>query len=119
LKVPRAQFYFDEIHKAGATRQITDNFALMVSDNKFEDLELEKSFFDLVYFDAFAPDVQPELWSLKVFERIADAMKPKAILVTYSCKGVVKRALKTAGFSIEKLPGPPGKREFLRATRNS
>jgi len=74
--------------------------------------------FDLVYFDAFAPDVQPELWTREVFEKIFDSMDYDGILVTYCCKGEVKRNLKSVGFSLEKLPGPPGKREILRARKN-
>ena len=78
---------------------------------------LRKNAFDLVYFDAFGPDVQPEMWTEEIFIKIAAGMKPGGILVTYSTKGTVKRNLKAAGFSIEKLPGPPGKREMLRAVR--
>ena len=73
--------------------------------------------FDLVYFDAFAPDVQPKLWSEEVFGKIYQSMKSESILVTYSTKGVVKNALKNVGFQIEKLPGPKGKREILRAKK--
>lgn len=72
---------------------------------------------DLIYFDAFAPDIQPELWTAEVFEKMFRLMKPGGILITYSCKGTVKRNLKAAGFAIEKLPGPPGKREILRARK--
>jgi tRNA U34 5-methylaminomethyl-2-thiouridine-forming methyltransferase MnmC len=71
----------------------------------------------LVYFDAFAPEVQPELWTEEVFKKMYNCLKPDGILVTYSCKGTVKRALKSVGFSLEKLPGPVGKREVLRATK--
>ncbi|MFH1160303.1 MAG: tRNA (5-methylaminomethyl-2-thiouridine)(34)-methyltransferase MnmD [bacterium] len=70
--------------------------------------------FHVVYYDAFGPDVQPELWSKEIFGRMYGLLKPGGILVTYSCKGDVRRALKAAGFSVEKLPGPPGKREILR-----
>lgn len=73
--------------------------------------------FDLVYFDAFAPEVQPELWTEDIFRKLFSIMNPGGILVTYCCKGIVKRNMKTAGFNIEKLPGPPGKREMLRAQR--
>ena len=72
--------------------------------------------FDLVYFDAFAPDKQPELWSEKIFTRVADSMKSGSILVTYAAKGSVRRTMKACGFQVEKLPGPPGKREMTRAT---
>ena len=73
--------------------------------------------YDLVYFDAFAPDKQPELWSSEVFSTIAEHTNPGAILVTYSSKGSVRRALKDCGFQVIKVPGPPGKREMIRAVR--
>ena len=73
--------------------------------------------FDLVYFDAFGPDTQPGLWRQEVFEKVMNVMCPGGILVTYSAKGAVRRALKECGFSIERLPGPPGKREMTRAIK--
>lgn len=73
--------------------------------------------FDLVYFDAFAPSAQPELWTVEVFEKLYRFLHPGGILVTYCSKGDVRRAMKSAGFTIEKIPGPPGKREIVRATK--
>ncbi len=81
------------------------------------EMELEKDKYNLVYFDAFSPDAQPDIWTEELFVKIYFSMKNGGILTTYSCKGIVKRALKSAGFIIEKLPGPPGKREFLRAVK--
>ncbi|HKK63975.1 MAG TPA: MnmC family methyltransferase, partial [Bacteroidales bacterium] len=75
--------------------------------------------FDLIYYDAFSPDIQPHLWQPEIFQKIADHCVNGAVLTTYSSKGIVKRALKDAGFSIEKIPGPPGKREFIRASITS
>jgi len=83
-----------------------------------EDYFPDADTFNLVYFDAFGPDVQPELWAEEVFRKIYSSMKIKGILVTYSVKGSVKRALRNSGFSIEKLPGPLGKREIIRAIKN-
>ncbi len=71
--------------------------------------------YNLVYFDAFAPSKHPEMWELSVFEKIAGLLDQEACLVTYCAKGAVKRNLQAAGFEIEKLPGPPGKREMIRA----
>ena len=71
--------------------------------------------YDLVYFDAFSPNVQPELWSEEVFTRIFSAMTPGGILTTYCAKGDVRRAMQRSGFSVEKIPGPKGKREMVRA----
>lgn len=72
---------------------------------------------DIVFFDAFNPDVQPHLWTTEIFRRFYETLKPGGILVTYCVKGIVKQALRDAGFTLKRLPGPPGKREMLRATR--
>ena len=72
---------------------------------------------DLVYYDAFSPEKQPELWGLPVFEQIYSNMKEGAILVTYCAKGYVRRMLRSIGFQVERIPGPPGKREMLRARK--
>ena len=73
--------------------------------------------FDLVYFDAFAPDTQPELWTADVFRRIFDILSEGGLLVTYSAKGTVKRNLREAGFDVKRLPGALGKRHMVRAVR--
>lgn len=75
--------------------------------------------YHLVYFDAFAPRVQPELWTEEVFSRIMAAMAPNGVLVTYSAKSDVQRALKSVGFDVQKIPGPPGKREMIRASAHN
>lgn len=72
--------------------------------------------YDLIYFDAFSPSAQPELWSESVFDKIYKAMKPNGILVTYCAKGDVKRVLRDVGFKVERLNGPPGKWHMLRAS---
>lgn len=74
--------------------------------------------FDLVYFDAFAPDLVPDMWTQEAFAFLYNILKPSGVLVTYSAKGSVKRALRAAGFFVEGLPGPPGKREVTRAIKN-
>ncbi len=73
--------------------------------------------YDLIYFDAFGPDKQPEMWSLQIFEKIAAITKPGGILVTYSCKGDVKRNLRASGFDVKLYQGPPGKRHIIRALK--
>ncbi len=72
--------------------------------------------FDIIYYDAFAPAAQPELWTKEVFQKLLDILQPGGVLVTYCSKGDVRRAMIAAGFEMEKLPGPPGKREMLRGT---
>jgi len=73
--------------------------------------------YDLVYFDAFGPQVQPEVWSEENFRKIFELMNPSGILVTYCAKGAVRRIMLSVGFTVERIPGPPGKREMLRATK--
>lgn len=110
---------FKRMHeqKWNETHELGEGFKLTKIQRLFQDYHETGKEYDLVYFDAFAPDVQPELWSEDSFSSISAMMSVGGILVTYSCKGTVKRALKAAGFEIEKLPGPKGKREILRAVR--
>ena len=72
---------------------------------------------EYIYFDAFGARVQPDLWTEDIFRRMFIALKTRRVLVTYSAKGSVRRALQTVGFQVERLPGPPGKREMLRARK--
>ena len=74
--------------------------------------------FDLIYFDAFSPDKQPEMWTLELFKKLSDQCNEEAIIVTYCAKGAVRRMMKEAGFMPERIPGPPGKREMLRGTKS-
>jgi len=89
------------------------SFALVVED--LRTFHAEEGAFDLIYFDAFAPSAQPELWSDRVFENMYRVLANGGMLTTYCAKGVVKRTMKAAGFEVEALPGPPRKREMTRA----
>lgn len=73
--------------------------------------------YDLVYWDAFGPDKQPEMWTPQIISKVAGMIRPGGVFVTYSAKGELKRILKSCGLNVEHLPGPPGKREFTRAIR--
>jgi len=73
---------------------------------------------DLVFFDAFAPDKQPQLWSAEIFHELYKQTKPEGIVVTYSAKGAVRRTMQSAGYQVERIPGPPGKREMLRGRKH-
>lgn len=110
---------FLKMHQSITRQQITPYFSLQVLPEKLQDFLPEKNRFHVAFFDAFSPDSQPEMWAEEGFVKLHNALISGGILVTYSCKGSVKRALKAAGFSLEKLPGPPGKREFLRAAVGS
>lgn len=107
---------FDSMHNVKELPiNIDKDFLFQLIKNKFELVNFNENYFDLIYYDAFSPDSQPELWTKEIFTKVYNAMKSGGVLTTYSCKGSVKRNLKASGFNIEKLPGPPGKREFLRA----
>ena len=99
----------------GAVTQISEHFTyrLLVEDLKTFDGELGS--YDLIYFDAFAPSAQPDLWTDTIFENMHNLLKPDGALVTYCAKGGVKRPMKAVGFEVEALPGPPRKREMTRA----
>ena len=110
---------FDEIQngKWGFPFYLSDDFIMNKINEKIQDISFKPSSIGLVYFDAFSPQVQPEMWSVEIFKNLYDAMITNSVLVTYSCKGDVKRALKEAGFDVEKIPGPEGKREIIRALK--
>lgn len=95
---------------------ITGNFTLEKINGDMTIINPEGSF-DLIYFDAFGPGKQPEMWTHDVFSKISAATKTGGILVTYSSKGQVKRNLKSCGFDVTLLPGPPGKRQMIRAIK--
>jgi len=96
--------------------RLSDYFTFTKQQIQFENMAFDQAF-DLVYFDAFAPTAQPELWEMVVLERVYKAMAPGALFVTYCAKGAVKRALKNLGLEVESLKGPPGKREMTRARK--
>jgi tRNA U34 5-methylaminomethyl-2-thiouridine-forming methyltransferase MnmC len=108
---------YKNIHLAAWNRPetLSNFFSLHKIYQKLQDFRPGEELFDLVYFDAFSPAVQPELWSSEIFSGLFSAMKPGAVLTTYSVKGDVIRAMKAAGFRVEKIPGPPGKRQITRA----
>ena len=96
---------------------VSENFNLTVFYKTLQQTELEDNYYNGIYFDAFSPETQPEMWQQSCFEKMFKALKPGGILSTYSSKGIVKRALRSAGFTVKRLPGPPGKREFLKAVK--
>lgn len=102
----------------GEWNAINENFSILKIHDFLENWNSEEKV-DIVYFDAFAPSAQPQLWTEDIFRMIYENMSENGILVTYCAKGVVKRAMKAAGFKIEALPGPPGKREMTRAVKVS
>jgi tRNA U34 5-methylaminomethyl-2-thiouridine-forming methyltransferase MnmC len=111
---------FQLLHSCPWNREtaITEDFTIYKIKGDICDLDLPEDRLDLVYFDAFAPDKQPWLWTEEIFSRLYRWMKQGAMLTTYSSKGLIRRNMAGAGFRVEKLPGPPGKREMTRATKD-
>ena len=111
--------YFIRLHESPWNEDvvITDEFILRKIEADISGFE-QADQFDLVYFDAFGPDKQPELWTKEIFSGVYRNMRTGAILTTYSSKGQVRRNMEKAGFRVEKLAGPPGKRDMTRAWKN-
>lgn len=109
---------FERIHSAkwNIMEVISDTFTLYKIEGDLIQHDIKGSF-DLIYFDAFGPDKQPEMWSEDVFEKISGITASNGIVVTYSAKGTVQRMLKKYGFDVTLLPGPPGKRQIIRAVK--
>jgi tRNA U34 5-methylaminomethyl-2-thiouridine-forming methyltransferase MnmC len=109
---------FEKMHQCNWEEKVNfdDSFSLTKRKQFFADIE-DKDKFDLIYFDAFGYRVQPELWSTAIFKKMYDALKENGVLVTYAARGVVKRSMIEVGFTVEKLAGPPGKREMFRALK--
>lgn len=119
INLPKGDKMFGELHNCelGKTVEIHPMFSIQKHLLGIEEIELEDELFNLVYFDAFAPEIAPELWTLDVFQKVFKAMKRGGVFVTYSAKGNVRRALQSSGFDVERIPGPNGKREMLRAVK--
>ena len=114
------QQLFTSIHECRWDELIAleDNFSLKKISADIRNIDLEKSKYDLVYYDAFAPGKQPEMWELPLLKKVYKGMNEEGVLVTYCAKGQVKRDLKSLGLNVESLPGPPGKFEMVRATKS-
>jgi tRNA U34 5-methylaminomethyl-2-thiouridine-forming methyltransferase MnmC len=118
LKAENKSDIFNKIHSVSweEKHKIGDRFQLEKRQQFFKDIK-DKDTFNLIYFDAFGARVQPELWTEEIFSIMFDALKNEGVLVTYAAKGSVRRAMEAVGFTVERLPGPPGKREMLRAIK--
>ncbi|OXG03771.1 tRNA U34 5-methylaminomethyl-2-thiouridine-forming methyltransferase MnmC [Flavobacterium araucananum] len=110
---------FEKMHECEWNEKIgiSADFSLTKRKQFFDEIN-DFEIFDLIYFDAFGYRVQPELWSTEIFRKMYNSLKPNGVLVTYAARGVVKRSMIEVGFTVEKLAGPPGKREMFRATKN-
>jgi tRNA U34 5-methylaminomethyl-2-thiouridine-forming methyltransferase MnmC len=116
-----AENIYQKIHEAawGEEINISDYFKLLKIEGDLTNYQFQfEKKFDIVYFDAFGPDKQAEMWDPEIFKRIYLASAQKSVFVTYSAKGEIRRQLQNCGYTMERLPGPPGKRQMLRGTRN-
>ena len=118
LKTPQVKTVFEQMHLCPWEESValTPRFTLTKQRKDIREVQ-DKNRFHLIYFDAFGARVQPELWTEEVFSNMYAALQQQGILVTYAAKGSVRRALQQVGFTVERLPGPPGKREMLRAIK--
>jgi tRNA U34 5-methylaminomethyl-2-thiouridine-forming methyltransferase MnmC len=118
LEAENEKAVFKKMHQLpfGQAESFNEKFSLLKMHSRVQDAELLQKY-HLVYFDAFAPRVQPEMWTEDIFSSLHECLVPGGALVTYCAKGEVKRTLRNIGFEVETLPGPPGKREMIRAAR--
>ena len=109
---------FKTLHRSpwGIPVEVCDYFRLTKLKKSLSESEFD-TIFDVIYFDAFAPDTQPELWTAEIFRKLYEQTAPGGVLVTYSAKGTVKEALRAAGYEVKRLPGALGKRHMLRAEK--
>lgn len=109
---------FNLFHESNWEEKVViDPFFTITKRQQFFEEITDCEQYDLIYFDAFGYRVQPDLWSTSIFKKMHTALRPGGKLVTYAARGVVKRSMIEVGFTVEKLPGPPGKREMFRATK--
>lgn len=110
---------FEQLHQSKWNEEValTEHFILRKEQTDLLNFTSQLPF-HLIYFDAFAPSAQPELWTEEVFKKLFDLTAEKGVLVTYCSKGSVRRAMQAAGYTVTKLPGPPGKREIVRAEKS-
>lgn len=116
LQRPDLQLVFEKLHHCewGAEISLTPFFTFKKTKTLLKDFSSPGTF-HLIYYDAFAPGAQPELWTEETFRQLFGMLVSGGVLTTYCSKGDVRRAMKAAGFIVEKIPGPPGKREMVRA----
>ena len=120
IKSIDSEKFLKQLHTspANTTFEAATNFYCLLHHRKIEEITLPKNEYDLVYFDAFGPRTQPEMWSEEILQKMFDSIDSGGMLLTYCAKGSVKRSLKSIGFLVESLPGPPGKREITRALKS-
>lgn len=101
------------------SHRVTDLFSIVKHAARFQEFGIAANSYDVIYFDAFAPSKQPEMWELSLLAKLIPGLRPSGIFVTYCAKGQLKRDLRHLGLKVETLPGPPGKKEMIRAIVNN
>jgi tRNA U34 5-methylaminomethyl-2-thiouridine-forming methyltransferase MnmC len=118
LKAETKRKYFEKIHESSwEEKNVIDSHFELTKRKQFFDEITDQNKYDLIYFDAFGYRVQPELWSTQIFRKMYESLKLNGVLVTYAARSVIKRSMIEVGFTVEKLPGAPGKREMFRARK--
>ena len=110
---------FDVLHEAawGAEKFVHDHFCLFKINESLQDVKFSQNY-DVIFFDAFAPNKQPEMWELPMLRKVTERIKVNGVFVTYCAKGQLKRDLRSLGLNVQALAGPPGKKEMIRALKN-
>lgn len=118
-QLPHLRDIFWMLHNAewNTTLNVTTHFTFTKMHGDLKDISLQPNYYTLIYYDAFAPKIQPDLWDDQTMQKMYDCLQPGGALLTYCAQGQFRRNLKTAGFKVERLPGPAGKREITCATR--
>jgi tRNA U34 5-methylaminomethyl-2-thiouridine-forming methyltransferase MnmC len=118
LNRPELKPLFFQLHHSKWNQEISIGFFFTIKkmNTMLQPYVFNKTF-DIIFYDAFAPNAQPELWTEEIFKKLFSALSQNGLLLTYCSKGIVQRAMRAAGFVVEQLPGPPHKREILRARK--
>lgn len=119
VEMEETESWFQKLHDAEWNKEviISENFTLHKIKGKLSETPLASEANDVVYFDAFAPSKQADMWEYSVLEKVSKSIKNRGIFTTYCATGQLKRDLKELGFEVETLPGPPGKKEMVRGTK--
>lgn len=112
--------FFEDLHERSwdCEHPLRPNFFLKKYYASLQEIKFLPKSFNLIYYDAFAPSKQPEMWTRDILEKVTEALDHKGVFVTYCARGQLKRDLVSLGLSVETLPGPPGKKEMVRASKN-
>ena len=120
LNITKGKEVYKQMHTTvwNTEKEVVEGYLFTKFDDKLENASLRYNYYDIVFFDAFAPSKQPGMWKLFLLEKITQSIKPGGVFVTYCAQGQFKRNLKSTGLNVETLPGPPGKKEMVRGIKH-